>query len=102
VKITSFIFELLLNGELRQGVIAATARTQLYIIAAISFFAIFAIVCYLKHKPPGMQTLYDFVTINALETGYVWLSVTIFNITAGEVGGKIFFEYTALLITPCM
>jgi hypothetical protein len=30
VKITSFKFKLLLNGELRQGVIAATARTELH------------------------------------------------------------------------
>jgi hypothetical protein len=65
--------------------------TLLYIVAAVCFFANFAIVSYLKHKPPGMQTLYDLVTINLLDTGIVWLSVTIFNITVGEVGGKIFF-----------
>jgi hypothetical protein len=66
----------------------------LYIVAASCFFQLFAILSYLKHKPPGMQTLYDLVTINLLGTWIVCLSVPIFNITVGKVGGKIFFEYT--------
>jgi hypothetical protein len=68
--------------------------TLLYIVAAGCLFAMFAIVSYLKHKPPGMQTLYDLVTINSLGTGIVLFSVQIFNITVGVVGGKIFFEFT--------